>query len=59
MQSRDFELMTMVEDGSITPEVAWRRANAPDEFERLCSPEFLAEVAHLRPPKRERDEKLL
>jgi hypothetical protein len=59
MQSRDFELMTMVEDGSITPEVAWRRANAPEEFERLCSPEFLAEVAHLRRPKRERDEKPL
>jgi twitching motility protein PilT len=59
MQSRDFELMTMVEDGSITPEVAWRRANAPEEFERLCTPEFLAEVAHLRRPKRERDEKPL
>src|SRR6185436_15373024 len=59
MQSRDFELMTMVEDGSITPEVAWRRAIAPEEFERLCSPEFLAEVAHLRRPKRERDEKPL
>ena len=59
MQSRDFELMTMVEDGSITPEVAWRRANAPDEFEKLCTPEFLAEVAHLRRPKRERDEKPL
>jgi twitching motility protein PilT len=59
MQSRDYALMALVEAGSIAAEVAWRRANAPEEFEPLCSAEFLAEVEHLRPPKRERDEKLL
>jgi twitching motility protein PilT len=59
MQSRDAALLSLVEAGAVAAEVAWRRANAPGELERFCSPEFLAEVAHERPPKPERDERVL
>ena len=43
MQTVDVALGELVESGLITPEAAWRRAEKPEAFEALCSPEFLRE----------------
>lgn len=43
MQTVDQALQDLLDADLITPETAWRRAEKPDIFEPLCSPEFLRE----------------
>ena len=43
MQTVDQALTDLLDSDLITPETAWRRAEKPEIFEPLCSPEFLRE----------------
>ena len=44
MRTRDGALADLVEQGLITPELAWSRSDSPAEFEGLCDPEFIEEA---------------
>lgn len=44
MQTVDTALMELVEQGTVSPEVAYKRAGNPDMFAPLCSPDFLEQL---------------
>jgi Tfp pilus assembly pilus retraction ATPase PilT len=43
MQTVDQALMALVQSDLIAPEDAWQRAEKPETFEPMCSPQFLRE----------------
>lgn len=44
MQTVDTALLDLVEQGIVSPEVAYKRAGNPEMFAALCSPDFLEQV---------------
>lgn len=44
MQTVDAALLDLVEQGLITAETAYKRAQNPENFTALCAPEFIAEI---------------